>query len=100
MLKITELVPLALSTACLLCVACRYPLALGWYVVRNPNQAALVRGTSSSMARQQEDAFFNSTHPWRGLPSSSRGRLGQCADLSNCMQQPGAPAGTLNLCRA
>ncbi|WIA20977.1 hypothetical protein OEZ85_005314 [Tetradesmus obliquus] len=54
----------------------RYPLALGWYVVRNPNQAALVRGTSSSMARQQEDAFFNSTHPWRGLPSSSRGRLG------------------------
>lgn len=55
---------------------CRYPLALGWYVVRNPNQAALVRGTSSNMARQQEEAFFTGTTPWNRLPVSSKGRLG------------------------
>jgi hypothetical protein len=59
------------------CLSCRYPLQLGWFVVRNPNQAALLRGTSSASARQQEDIFFESTAPWHRMPSEQKNRLGE-----------------------
>jgi hypothetical protein len=54
----------------------RWPLSLGWYVVRNPNQAALARGTSAAAARQQEEVFFGAANPWARLPAPSRARLG------------------------
>jgi hypothetical protein len=54
----------------------RYPLALGYYAVKNPNQAALMRGTSSAAARLQEDAFFESSAPWSRSPPDQRSRLG------------------------
>lgn len=63
------------QVSCLL--AHRYALALGWYVVRNPSQAALVRGTSGILARQQEEAFFGSTPPWNRLALASKSRLGK-----------------------
>jgi hypothetical protein len=56
----------------------RYPLQLGWFVVKNPNQAALLRGTSGLTARQQEEAFFceGAPGPWARLPADQRARLG------------------------
>jgi hypothetical protein len=66
-----------LGTDAVCCSACRYPLQLGWFVVRNPNQAALLRGTSSVSARQQEDIFFDSAAPWNRMPSEQKNRLGE-----------------------
>lgn len=59
------------------CAVCRYPLQLGWFIVKNPNQAALLRGTSSVSARQQEDMFFDSAAPWNRMPSEQKARLGK-----------------------
>jgi hypothetical protein len=65
----------------LCCAFARYPLALGWYVVRNPNQAALLKGTNNHMARQQEELFFAQTAPWNRLHSNSKARVGKTAQL-------------------
>lgn len=70
----------AQSAACAVTV-CRYSLQLGWYVVKNPNQAALLRGTSSVAARQQEDMFFESTAPWNRMSSDQKSRLGEATVL-------------------
>jgi hypothetical protein len=46
-------------------------------VVKNPNQAALLQGTSSVAARQGEDMFFESAAPWNRMSSDQKGRLGE-----------------------
>jgi hypothetical protein len=45
--------------------------------VKNPNQAALLRGTSSVAARQAEDVFFDTAAPWNRLTSEQKSRLGK-----------------------
>lgn len=49
--------------------------------MKNPNQAALLRGTSSVAARQAEDMFFESAAPWNRMSADQKGRLGEGAQL-------------------
>lgn len=76
-LLVLVLMMLMLMMLCCVVLLSRYPLQLGWYVVKNPNQAALLRGTSSVAARQQEDMFFESSAPWGRLSSDQKSRLGE-----------------------
>lgn len=50
--------------------------------MKNPNQAALLRGASSLAARQAEDMFFESAAPWNRMSADQKGRLGEGASCA------------------
>lgn len=49
----------------------KYPLRLGWSLLRNPGQAAIADPNSDRNAI--EKAFFDSTAPWNSLPKDKVG---------------------------
>ena len=52
----------------------RWPLRMGYHVVRNPGQAQLVGGgISAAAARAEEARFFAEQQPWAGLAKVGQG---------------------------
>lgn len=45
----------------------KYPLKLGYYMVKNPNQKQLLEGITFEQARDVERQFFKSSKPWKNL---------------------------------
>lgn len=50
----------------------RFPLRLGYFAVKNPNQKELNEGISRDRAKQSEREFFASAAPWCNVDSSLR----------------------------
>ena len=48
---------------------CRWPLRLGYFVLKNPSQVQL--GMDFASARTAEASFFATAHPWSALPQHS-----------------------------
>ncbi|KAL6764895.1 P-loop containing nucleoside triphosphate hydrolase protein [Haematococcus lacustris] len=65
----------------------RWPLALGYYCVRNPSQSHVMAGMDSATARSLEAAFFSQTQPWAQLSNTPLAcRLGSTR-LRNALAQ-------------
>eukprot|EP00983_Pelagomonas_calceolata_P060637 1146468-Pelagomonas_calceolata.AAC.10 len=63
--------------ACLPGPACRWPLRLGYYILKNPAQSQL--GMEFAAARAAESHYFATTHPWSGLAAGYSSRFGAAA---------------------
>lgn len=55
----------------------RWPLRLGYYILKNPAQSQL--GMDFAAARTAEAQFFASTPPWSGLAAGYSTRFGAAA---------------------
>ncbi|KAF5829479.1 hypothetical protein DUNSADRAFT_16042 [Dunaliella salina] len=55
----------------------RWPLRLGYYILKNPAQSQL--GMDFAAARAAEAHYFAATHPWSGLAAGYSSRFGAAA---------------------
>lgn len=53
-----------------------FQLKYGYYVTKQPNQAELDRGMNHATAREAEDQFFRTTHPWKSTFAEFQPRFG------------------------
>jgi hypothetical protein len=53
----------------------RWPLRLGYYILKNPSQSQL--GMEFDAARAAEAIYFATSHPWSGLASGYASRFGR-----------------------